>query len=226
MGLSGFGTFSTYGERLHGDDRGSCDKDLGRLGSCESLHRAMQENLSQNAFTLTGAQRARMLDYSMQYASEHNFFIDGINFRTNHVHVVYYTEDPELTHERIIGGLKGYLAHRMHREKRIWVGQKIWGRRFGYSNIVNYNSWYHCLNYTLFQQNSNNYMLKAWFVKRLNLPIIYREWEGVILPEPEPNALRRAFAESYVQVKRKMQLGEGGKIEINEIQVEDDADEE
>jgi hypothetical protein len=89
-----FITFTTYGERLHGDDRSSVERlrsadagarelapDRGREGSERQL-------LLSPAVTLDREQREAVADAAREVCSHNNWHPHAINVRTNHVHIV------------------------------------------------------------------------------------------------------------------------------------------
>lgn len=126
-----FITFTTYGERLHGDERGSVERlrsagagvrellpDQGREG------RERQVLLS-TAMTLHGEQRQAVADAARGVCSHHNWRLHALNVRTNHVHIVV---SGPATPERMMNAFKSWATRHLREARLVGSQEKVWTR--------------------------------------------------------------------------------------------------
>jgi REP element-mobilizing transposase RayT len=91
--LAYFLTWTTYGTRLHGDERGSVDRAHNRRGTAflpaqPSRERWLAERLAGEPFVLTTEARA-IVDLAIRdHVVHRGWDLLALNVRTNHVHVV------------------------------------------------------------------------------------------------------------------------------------------
>jgi hypothetical protein len=122
-----FITFTTYGARLHGDERGSVDEWHNRYGEpameprpgLEAFERALLESapvvLSAN---MRGAVEAA-IRVRCRFAGWHLW---TVNVRTNHVHVVVSADEPP---ERVMNSLKARATFTMRQRGLIGPDTRV-----------------------------------------------------------------------------------------------------
>ena len=86
-------TFSTYGTWLHGDKRGSVNKEHNQYGSAFAtsglvLHRKEQSTLKNTPSILGQSQRQVVLEAILQVCRFRGWFAHVVHVRSNHVHIV------------------------------------------------------------------------------------------------------------------------------------------
>ncbi len=108
-------TFPTYGSWLHGDERGSVDREHNLPGTPllepDQTRRARNiERLQHRPVVLERARRAVVRRTIVEVAEYRDWTLRAVNVRTNHVHIVIGA--PE-TPERIMNALKSWSTCRM-----------------------------------------------------------------------------------------------------------------
>jgi hypothetical protein len=94
-------TLSTYGSRLHGDVRGSVDRDHNQPGSpaLESrpgLRKSERRSMRQSAYLLDESRRAVTADAIRALCAARGLHLFALHVRTNHLHAVIEIEgDPQ-----------------------------------------------------------------------------------------------------------------------------------
>ena len=86
-------TFTTYGTWLHGDKRGSVDKEHNQYTSSfiaprSVLQRKEQSALKNPPFILGKSQREAVLEAILQVCKFRGWFAHAVHVRANHVHIV------------------------------------------------------------------------------------------------------------------------------------------
>ena len=86
-------TFTTYGSWLHGDKRGSVDKEHNRYGSAfvspnSGLHQKEQNALKNPPFIIGQRQRKMVLEAILQVCKFHGWLAHAVHVRSNHIHIV------------------------------------------------------------------------------------------------------------------------------------------
>lgn len=86
-------TFTTYGTWLHGDTRGSVNKEHNQYGSAymdsaPDLYRKEQINLKNQPVTLGRNQRCIVLESILKVCKFKSWFAHAVHVRSNHVHIV------------------------------------------------------------------------------------------------------------------------------------------
>src|SRR5258706_2303636 len=86
-------TFRSYGTWLHGDDRGSIDREHNRYGTPYALPNYNRKEHNQSLLkaepvVLSAAQRASVEAAVRETCAVRRWFLHAFNVRTNHVHVV------------------------------------------------------------------------------------------------------------------------------------------
>ena len=86
-------TFTTYGTWLHGDKRGSIDKEHKRYGAAfvaadSTLYRRRRYALKNPPFALNKSRRHAVLNAILQVCKFRGWFAHAVHVRNNHVHIV------------------------------------------------------------------------------------------------------------------------------------------
>ncbi len=203
-----FFTFGTYGRWLHGSEKGSHSHKKGRLAPNANLESSMRSELQSEPKTFNLYVLAWLFDEIFHYCLQHGLIIDALNVRTNHIHLVIAT-NRNLTRWSIIAGLKQYLSRRLHETGYVPPEFRVWERRYSCTSITNYPSWYRATQYTLFEQDSNYYMIQTAFARQNRLPFEHGE--------PLESALRNAFVSRSIHSFRKTILQSLDTLDPEEI---------
>jgi len=105
-------TFTTYGMWLHGDRRGSVDKQHNRYGSAyiasePALHQREQKLIQNPPFALEQSQRDLVMEAILHVCRFRGWFVHAVHVRSNHVHIVVSgSEKPE----KMMVGFKAYAT--------------------------------------------------------------------------------------------------------------------
>ncbi len=123
-------TFPTYATWLHGDSRGSVDRDhnvpgtpmLGRDDPRQSReHRRLK-----HPPVLLDSQRRGVVHRTIIEVAEHrDWTLHALNVRSNHVHLVISAPDAP---ERVMNSLKSWCTRRMIEAGVLAPGTKVWVR--------------------------------------------------------------------------------------------------
>ena len=164
-----FITFTTYGTHLLGDARGSTRWDGTHINPCEPLRRYMSENLSEAPFFLSSPQRAFTHDAIHDAARTRRYFVDALNVRMNHIHIVACALDGQPV-EEIVSALKYVGGSAIRRalppNER---SRPIWTRSFSSYEIHRINVWRAFVQYSLIKQGCNCYLRQTYFAKRTRI---------------------------------------------------------
>ena len=121
-------TWSTYGTRLHGDPRGSNDKDTTDRGDTFVPPSARYENLRRSQlkeppFTMDAKHRGAVFRAIQQHAEYRQWKLFALSIRTNHVHMVVEAAGPP---EEIMRQYKAYATRGLRHEKCIPGRKRVW----------------------------------------------------------------------------------------------------
>jgi REP element-mobilizing transposase RayT len=125
-----FLTFRTYGTWLHGDARGSVDRDHNQFGTPYFPPDARRElaarsRLRHSDYVLCQRGR-RIVDRSTREVCRYRGWeLHACNVRTNHVHLVLSA--PE-TPERVMNSLKSWSTRGLIADGLVHAGTKVWAR--------------------------------------------------------------------------------------------------
>jgi len=128
--LAYFITFTCYGTWLHGDQRGSVDRDHNIVGTPflspdQRREREQFARLKHKPINLNSAQRA-VVERTISEVCEHRgWLLHALNVRTNHVHVVV---SASTTPERVMNDFKSYATRRMVEAGLFPAKTKAWTR--------------------------------------------------------------------------------------------------
>jgi len=114
-------TFRCYGTWLHGDERGSINRQHNRYGAPritpnKTWLRHNEYSLKEEPVELSIAQRAMVTTSIKQTCEIRGWLLHAVNTRTNHVHVVVSASSGP---SRILNALKANATREL-REARLW----------------------------------------------------------------------------------------------------------
>jgi REP element-mobilizing transposase RayT len=115
--LAYFLTITCYGTWLHGDERGSVDREHNALGTpvlCPDPERQARErnNLGEPAYFLDAPHRRVTLDALCQIAQRKGWALHAAHVRSNHVHIVLTASGPP---ERAMNDVKTAASRHLNR---------------------------------------------------------------------------------------------------------------
>jgi REP element-mobilizing transposase RayT len=121
-------TFTTYGTWLHGDSRGSVDRDHNIVGTpyLDTNRRRLlweHRHTRQAAVTLDAVARRLVKAAITEVCAHRNWSVHALNVRTNHVHAVVAAP---VRPERIVHDLKSYATRALRRARRAAQGISTW----------------------------------------------------------------------------------------------------
>jgi REP element-mobilizing transposase RayT len=126
--LAYFLTWVTYGSWLHGDERGSIDREHNTPGTPRKptdrgLEDHRRRQLMHDPVVLSDAMRT-MVDAAIVEVCEHReWTLLAVNVRTNHVHVVVTAEAPS---DNVLRDFKAYATRRLRRGGLVTADGKVW----------------------------------------------------------------------------------------------------
>ena len=124
-------TFTTYGTWLHGDDRGSVNKEHNQYGKpfvarSPALQRREQSSLKNEPLILGERQREKVLSAIIHVCRFRGWYAHAVHVRSNHIHIVVSGEERP---EKMMVDFKAYAtrALRKHASGQSSV-KKYWTR--------------------------------------------------------------------------------------------------
>lgn len=123
-------TWTTHGTWLHGDPRGSADREGGNtpgtpyLSRNDSRSEFERSELNAPAVIMDQTSRATVARTIRDHCDHRGWRIHALNVRTNHVHVVVTAPVPP---EKIMGEFKAWASRRLREDGLIEPG-KVWTR--------------------------------------------------------------------------------------------------
>lgn len=123
-------TFRTYGTWLHGDARGSVDRDHNAYESPmlppnAGLALAEAAQLQHAAIVLSEAHRATVAEAIERICHDRGWTLSALNVRTNHVHAVVAAPDPP---ERVMHAMKSFATRRLREMRLVGEDRRLWSR--------------------------------------------------------------------------------------------------
>jgi REP element-mobilizing transposase RayT len=128
--LAYFLTFAAYGDRLHGDGRGTVDATHKAFGMAQ-----LPENKARQVFeSRRRSNQAVAFSAEMRHTIEHairetcaarDWALYALHVRTNHVHLVLAAN---CSPERAMTSLKAWCTRRMRERLLIAAGEPLWAR--------------------------------------------------------------------------------------------------
>ena len=161
-------TFSTYGTRLLGDQRGSTRWDGTRVEPSVPLEEYMLDNLNAEPFTMTDPLRGIVHDAIINSAYKRRLCIDALNVRKTHVHVVVCSLEG-LSEEEAMSFIKYDAGLALEPFLRNRSSRRIWTKSFAKTNFSSIGHWRTYVRYVLLEQGSNAYMTRTKFARRVGL---------------------------------------------------------
>ena len=128
--LAYFLTFTTYGSRLAGDERGTVDRGHNRFDTPRIAPNTSHEGFSRSLMTspalvLDFNQRGTVDRAIRERCATMGWDLYALNVRTNHVHaVVAAAAKPEL----VLNSFKSWATRRLRNEGQLDLEQKVWTR--------------------------------------------------------------------------------------------------
>src|SRR5262249_127113 len=124
-------TFSCYASRLHGDPRGSVDRNHNQVGGpmrgeSRPLLRYEQDHLTHRPYLMDESRRQVVLAPMIDTCAFRGWQLFAVHVRENHVHVVLDAESP---FDRIAVDLKAYASRALNRAGIDDCGIKRWSRK-------------------------------------------------------------------------------------------------
>ena len=128
--LAYFLTWTCYGTWLHGDERGSADRDHNVYGTPYlppdlRRNRARPERLDQLPYELDELRRDAVLDAIRGHCDFRGWTLHAAHVRSNHVHVIV---SAAIAPERLLNDLKSYISRRMNERGLDASQRKRWTR--------------------------------------------------------------------------------------------------
>lgn len=152
-----FLTWTTYGVRLHGDERGSVDENHNVYGTPFVTPNFRYENLRRNQL----AEEPLLLDAAMRGAVEHSlqqhaeyreWFLHSWNVRTNHVHVVVAAV---IEPGKMMGQFKAYASRALREAGIIGDRKRVWTPRGSKKWLFTDEHVRDCCNYVIFGEGED-----------------------------------------------------------------------
>lgn len=124
-----FLTWTCYGTWLHGDERGSVDRDHASFGTpflpYDSNRRALDERKLIEPAAALGAEARRVVAATIQrHARVRRWDLHALNVRTSHVHVVVSCGD--VRPEKTLAELKAWTTRGLRNVGLVKQGARVW----------------------------------------------------------------------------------------------------
>ncbi|MEX1104334.1 MAG: hypothetical protein WED87_08795 [Dehalococcoidia bacterium] len=150
-----FLTFTTYGTRLPGDERGTTDRRRNAYGTPREGPNAGLEYERRQAMRgdpVTFSQSERELAHRTVLAlAEHRaWHLHALNVRSNHVHAVVWADEPPL---QVIQGMKAWVTRRLVEAGHRGRGAELWTTRGSRRFLWDEASISRAIDYVLFMQD-------------------------------------------------------------------------
>ena len=128
--LAYFLTFTCYGTWLHGDERGSVDREHNLAGTPvlepdASRRSQEQECLTESPYQLDAERRGIILSAICEIVRRKQWTLHAAHVRSNHVHVVLTADGPP---ERVMNDIKTAASRRLNKVFPAEDGRRRWTR--------------------------------------------------------------------------------------------------
>jgi len=155
-------TFRTYGTWLPGDERTYVDRvwnkpGTERIPAMPNLKAYAETVLKTDSIHITHAQRRVVRDTVKEVCTHRGWKLLACNVRSNHVHVVLWTENPE----KAMNDFKSYATRRL-KEAGLPVGEKTWVRHGSTRHLHTQESRAGAVNYVLERQGDDAVAKASW----------------------------------------------------------------
>ena len=149
-----FITFTTYGTWLHGDGRGSVDRNNNIPGELllpadDGLHSARASLMRQPAYRMGAEERATVLAAIRQHAEFRKWGLLAAHVRSNHVHIVVAGDAKP---ERMMNEFKAYATRALNRLQPGDESRIRWTRHGSTRWLNTEDSVRRAIEYTVFEQ--------------------------------------------------------------------------
>lgn len=150
-----FLTFRTYGTWLHGDERGSVDrnnKDFGEplTARNDALKRRRQSAMKNAPCLLDTSDRRRAVEAAMERTCAHRGWnLLALNVRTNHVHVVLVAS---VEKERVLADLKAWATRALREAGLADRYTDVWSHHGSTRVLTTEEAVEGAIQYTLYEQ--------------------------------------------------------------------------
>jgi hypothetical protein len=117
-------TFSTYGSRLHGDERGSWQRNVSALPRNDMLRGYERSQLTQPPVVISAEMRPVIELGVIEACIRRDWPLLALNVRTEHVHAVLVSNEAAAA----LAATKAYPTRRLSEEGLTPQGGKVWAR--------------------------------------------------------------------------------------------------
>ncbi len=150
-------TFTTYGTWLHGNTKGSADRNHNLPGTPYLPPDTAQElkeeqTLKHDPVELDQVHRSTVADAIREVCEHRNWELHACNVRSNHVHVVV---SADATPERVMNDLKSYATRAMRNLSQPITAEHVWTRHGSTRYLNTPNAFNHAIKYTLEEQGED-----------------------------------------------------------------------
>ncbi|HEX8465504.1 MAG TPA: transposase [Abditibacterium sp.] len=151
-----FLTLRSYGTWLHGDARGSVDKENNSykeplIEPRRSYENAMRRAMNSEAFRFNRAQRGWIEAAIEEVARYRDWPLGGLAIRTNHVHIVV---GADASPEKVVVDFKAYATRNLRRNG-LPRSQNVWAEHGSTLYLFDTESYEAAINYVLEQQGES-----------------------------------------------------------------------
>ena len=162
-------TFRTYGNWLHGDERGSVDRENNIYGAQRIQHNKTRESYHRSLMkrkpVILDAEMRMTVEMAIREVCEvKHWTLQAINVRTNHVHQVVSTSDRD--HSKVLNAFKAYSTRKM-RERGCWHADvSPWSDKGSQRVLWNAEALWNACNYVTNCQGADLDNYDAWLLKQ------------------------------------------------------------
>jgi REP element-mobilizing transposase RayT len=161
MALAYFITFTTYGTRLHGSEKGSVDVehnvyDTPLVEADQQREKRAQAAMSEPGYTMPQPEREVVRNAIVDLAAERAWMLLAAHVRSNHVHVVISAERAP---ERIMSDLKARASRDLSRSGFDGTNRRRWTRHGSTRHLFDEGSVEAAIRYALDEQGER----MAWY---------------------------------------------------------------
>lgn len=121
-------TFSTYGTRLHGDERGTVSRRQNDYGAptvpaSNRRQRIERARMTEEPFVMNASQRTVAEATIREVCRFRQWNLLALSVRTNHVHILV---EAHATPEKVMGDLKSWMTRRLRERGVVVPGRTLW----------------------------------------------------------------------------------------------------
>jgi REP element-mobilizing transposase RayT len=153
-----FITFTTYGTRLHGDQRGTVDRENNQFDTplCKTNHNLnwhMKKQSKQSQIILTDEQRQAVLTAIKNTCQHNNWQLFAAHVRSNHIHLIVKSGSPP---EKIMSTLKSFSTKALNKQRGTKRNKTYWTRHGSTRYIWCSDFLYPAMQYVIDGQGAKN----------------------------------------------------------------------